>query len=81
MYQIMYKLSESRNAVPYGPLSFPSAEARDEFAKAGHVFWYHYAEWDDWHDWRRGGAWAATAAPSPADNVPAPPEITEQDRW
>lgn len=81
MYQVMYKLNEDRNSAVYGPVSFPTAEAREEFVKGPAVFWHHYAEEDDWMLWRRGGAWNATQEPGPADRVNTPPEITEEDRW
>lgn len=81
MYQILYKTGESRNSAVIGPVGFPSAEERDKFARSAVVYWYHYSEWDDWHQWRRGGGWEATWQPGPADIVPEPPEIKEEDRW
>lgn len=66
-----------------GPFGFITAEARREFVMDGdnRVYWYHYAEEDDWMSWKRGGAWAATAVPGPADRENVPPEITDEDRW
>ncbi len=81
MYQCFVRLSEARSSAMAGPLSFPTAEERAAYVKGPRVYWYHYSEDDDWHTWRRGGAWAATAQPGPADIIPDPPEITEEDRW
>jgi hypothetical protein len=81
MYGVLYKLGESRNSAAHGPLSFPSTEERKAFVKGPTVYWYHLVEEEDWHLWLRGGAWAATAVPGPADAVPDLPEITEDDRW
>lgn len=75
------KTAEPRSAPAYGPLSFPTAEARQAYVSGPGIYWYHFAEEDDWHLWRRGGAWRATAEAGPADHVPEPPEITEEDRW
>jgi hypothetical protein len=81
MYQVFYKVEESRNAPGHGPLSFATKEERKAFTEGRNVFWYHFAEEDDWHQWSRGGAWAATAKPGREDVVPEPPPITEEDRW
>lgn len=81
MYQTFVKLGESRNSDARGPLSFSSAEERDAYVRSEGVYWYHFAEEDDWFSWRRGGAWQATRTPGPADVVPEPPKITEEDRW
>jgi hypothetical protein len=81
MYQVMYKIHEWRNSDTFGPLSFPTAEEREDFCNGRNVFWWHLVEDDDWHSWKRGGAWKATQEPGPADTVPEPPEITEADRW
>jgi hypothetical protein len=80
-FQAFIKLAESRNTPMQGPYAFASAEDRDEFVRGRTVYWYHLAEDDDWFSWKRGGAWAATATPGPADRVPEKPEITEEDRW
>lgn len=81
-YQAMVKWREARDAPASGPYDFPSAEARKAFVTGDNgVYWYHLAEDDDWHSWKRGGAWAATAQPGPADREHTPPEITEGDRW
>lgn len=81
MYQTFIKLGESRNSPSQGPLSFPDKESRNAFVRGPEVYWYHFAEEEDWHLWQRGGAWNATQQPGPADHVPEPPEITEEDRW
>ena len=75
------KRAESRNTAMAGPFSFASAADRAEYVKGPDVYWYHFAEEDDWHYWGRGGAWAATREPGPADRINEPPEITEDDRW
>jgi hypothetical protein len=82
-YQVLVKWRESRDAPMSGPYDFPTAEERKAFVTGGDngVYWYHYAEEDDWHAWSRGGAWAATAGPGPADRENTPPEITDADRW
>jgi hypothetical protein len=81
MYQVFVKRAESRNTPVEGPFSFPTAEAREDYVSGATIYWYHEAEEDDWMLWRRGGAWAATQAPEPADRESAPPEITPEDRW
>jgi len=81
MYEVMVKLSESRNSNMAGPVRFVSKEERHEYVHGPEsiVYWYFYPEDDGW-DWRRGGAWKRTQQPSSADVVPAPPEITDKDR-
>jgi hypothetical protein len=81
MYQVFVKLSESRNADMRGPVPFATLEERAAYVRSPAVFWYHFAEDEDWFLWRRGGAWAATHQPGPADAVPEEPEITDDDRW
>ena len=81
MYQVYFKAAESRGTPMSGPLGFPTAEEREAFVKGPRVYWYHLVEEDDWNAWHRGGAWAATAAPGPADRENEPPEITQEDRW
>jgi len=80
-YQVFVKRAESRGTMMEGPLGFPDAESRAAYVKGPLVYWYHYAEEDDWVSWSRGGAWAATARPGPADRENTPPEITQEDRW
>ena len=82
MYQCLVLLSESRATTPMtGPLAFGTKEAREAYVNGPAVYWYHMVEDDDWFSWKRGGAWKATEQPGPADTVPEPPEITEEDRW
>jgi hypothetical protein len=81
-YQVFVKRAESRSTVMEGPFDFATEPERKAFvAHFPGVYWYHYAEEDDWHSWSRGGAWAATAKPGPADREHKPPEITDDDRW
>lgn len=82
MYQVFIKRAEPRGTAMEGPFSFGTAEERRAFVThSSEVYWYHFAEEDDWNLWKRGGAWAATARPGPADRENIPPEITEGDRW
>jgi hypothetical protein len=81
-YQAFVKRAEPRSTPMEGPFGFASAEERIAFLKTSpEVYWYHLVEDDDWMSWTRGGAWAATARPGPADRENAPPEITDDDRW
>jgi hypothetical protein len=80
MYQLFYKTGESANSAQHAT-AFRTRAERAEFAKGPEVYWYHLPEDEDWCRWTRGGAWQATARPGPADVVPEPPEITEDDRW
>jgi hypothetical protein len=81
MYQTFVKFGESRSTKMFGPFSFPNTEERQAYVNGDEVYWYHFSEEDDWNLWKRGGAWNATATPGKADVVPAPPQITEDDRW
>jgi hypothetical protein len=81
-YQAFIKRREPRSTPMEGPYGFASAEERAAFLRtSAEVYWYHLAEDDDWHAWSKGGAWAATAQPGPADRENTPPEITDDDRW